>query len=194
MICGIEGRLESKTADAVVMRVGPLSLIVYISTSTMNSLGEAGSVASLYTHLYVREENISLYGFASRAELKLFQELITVSGVGPRLALALLSAYQPQQVIDAIVRNNVALLSSTSGIGKKIAGRIVLELKNKFEKDEGREFMPVYTEDSQAVIAALVNLGYSVREASTAVAALPQRKDMELGEKVTLALRQLASR
>ncbi|HJX03424.1 MAG TPA: Holliday junction branch migration protein RuvA [Dehalococcoidia bacterium] len=194
MISGIEGRLESKDVDSVVLRAGPLSLILYVSASTMSQLGETGTVVSLYTHLYVREENISLFGFISRIELKLFQQLITVSGVGPRLGLALLSSYPPQQLITAIVSNNVALLSSTPGVGKKIAGRIVLELKNKFEKDEAREYLQVYSEDNQDVIAALVNLGYSIREASNAVSALPAGKDFKLEEKITIALRQLAAK
>lgn len=193
MIVALEGILESRGIDSVVVKVGPLSLQVYIPGSTLNQLGAVGDKVHLHTHLYLREDNMALYGFASAEELSLFQNLISVSGIGPKAALGLLSTLNAEQLASAIVSGNVELLSQVPGLGKKTAGRIVLELKSKFESEWKGGVAPVLAQEDADVVAALTSLGYSLKEATLAVSSLPSSEELDLEEKVRLALKQLAA-
>jgi len=193
MIVALEGILESRGVDSAVVKVGPVSLRVYIPGSTLSQLGAAGDNVSLHTHLYLREDNVALYGFASVEELGLFQNLISVSGIGPKAALGLLSALNPEQLASAIVSGNVDLLSQAPGLGKKMAGRIVLELKSKLESEWEGAVAPVLVQEDADVVAALTNLGYSLKEATQAVSSLPDSRELDLEERVRLALQQLAT-
>ncbi|MGA7676896.1 MAG: Holliday junction branch migration protein RuvA [Dehalococcoidia bacterium] len=192
MIVALEGTLEHRSIDSAVVKIGPLSLHVYIPGSTLSRLGAIGDKVHLHTHLYVREDNIAIYGFSSTEELALFQNLISVSGIGPKAALAFLSTFSVEQLASAIISGNVDLLTQVPGIGKKIAGRVVLELKGKLEKGWEGVITPALTREDADVVAALTSLGYSLREATQAVANLPASEDMNLEEKVKLALSQLA--
>ena len=192
MIVALEGILESRGIDSAVVKVGPLSLLVYIPGSTLSRLGTVGHKVHLHTHLYVREDNISIYGFASADELALFQNLISVSGIGPKAGLAFLSMLSVAQLASAIISGNVDLLTQVPGIGKKIAGRVVLELKGKLEKGWEGVVTPALTQEDADVVAALTTLGYSLKEATQAVASLPNSSELDLEEKVKLALRQMA--
>ena len=192
MIVALEGTLERRGIDSAVVKIGPLSLQVYIPSSTLSRLGAVGDKVHLHTHLYVREDNIAIYGFSSTEELALFQNLISVSGIGPKAALAFLSTFNVEQLASAIISGNVDLLTQVPGIGKKIAGRVVLELKGKLEKGWEGAITPALTREDADVVAALTSLGYSLREATQAVANLPASEDMNLEEKVKLALSQLA--
>jgi Holliday junction DNA helicase RuvA len=194
MIVALEGILDSRGIDSAVVKVGPLSLLVYVPGSTLSRLGTVGDKVHLHTHLYVREDNLSFYGFASAEELALFQSLISVSGIGPRAALAFLSTLNVDQLVSAIVGGNVDLLTQVPGIGKKMAGRVVLELKGKLEKGWAGAVTPALTPDDTDVVAALTTLGYSLKEATQAVAGLPNSAELDLEEKVRLALRQLAAK
>jgi Holliday junction DNA helicase RuvA len=193
MIVALDGTLETRGIDSVVVKVGPLSLLVSVPGSTLSRLGTIGDNVHLHTHLYVREDIIALYGFASADELALFQNFISVSGIGPRAALAFLSTLNVEQLASAIVSGNVDLLTQVPGIGKKMAGRVVLELKSKLEKGWAGAVMPALTPDDADVVAALTTLGYSLREATQAVAGLPNVEKLDLEEKVRLALRQLSA-
>lgn len=193
MIVAIEGILESRGTDSAVVKVGPLSLLVYAPSFTLNQLGTIGDKVKLHTYLYVREENIAMFGFASPDALALFQNLISVSGIGPKAALSFLSTLSAEQLASAIVGGNVDLLTQVPGIGRKTAGRVVLELKSKLEKGWEGVLTPALSPDDADVVAALTALGYSVREATQAVAGLPNSPDIDLEEKVRLALRQLAA-
>ena len=193
MIVALEGILESRGVDSAVVKVGPLSLRVYIPGSTLSQLGAVGNNVSLHTYLYLREDNVALYGFASAEELGLFQNLISVSGIGPKAALGLLSTLNPEQLASAIVSGNVDLLSQAPGLGKKMAGRIVLELKSKLESEWEGAVAPVLTQEDADVVAALTNLGYSLKEATQAVSSLPDSRELDLEERVRLALQQLAT-
>jgi len=192
MIVALEGILESRGIDSAVVKVGPLSLQVHIPGSTLSRLGNVGDKVHLHTHLYLREDNISVYGFATTDELALFQNLISVSGIGPKAALAFLSTLHVTQLASAIISGNVDLLTQVPGIGKKIAGRVVLELKGKLEKGWEGGVTPALTPEDADVVAALTSLGYSLKEATQAVASLSNAADLDLEEKVKLALRQLA--
>jgi Holliday junction DNA helicase RuvA len=193
MIVAVEGTLETRGIDSVVVKVGPLSLLVYVPGSTLSRLGTIGDKVHLHTHLYVREDIIAMYGFASADELALFQNFISVSGIGPKAALAFLSTLNVEQLASAIVSGNVDLLTQVPGIGKKMAGRVVLELKGKLEKGWAGAVTPALTPEDADVVAALTTLGYSLREATQAVAGLPNAEKLDLEEKVKLALRQLAA-
>lgn len=192
MIAALEGKLESLGSNSAIVKVGPLSLTVSAPTSTLSQLGNVGDRVYLHTHLYLREDNIALYGFASAEELGLFQSLITVSGIGPKIALAVLSTLNPAQIITAIEGNNTDLLSQVPGIGKKVAGRIILELKGKLSKQWASAIAPSLKQEDADVVAALTGLGYSLREATHAVSALSDSKGLALEDKVKLALQQLA--
>jgi len=192
MIATLEGTLQYRGNDSVIINVGGIGFEVYVSSSTSSQLGAVKGRVSLYTHLHVREDNISLYGFASGEELALFKNLISVSGIGSRLALAMLSALNPEQLIVAITSGDIDLLSQAPGVGKKVASRIVVELRGKLEKEWKEVALPLAPENAD-VIAALTGLGYSVAEASKAISRLPDSGGLGLEEKIRLALQQLAA-
>jgi len=191
MIVTLEGILEYRGVDSIIVKVGGVGIQVYVPGSTSGQLGATGDKISLYTHLHLREDNVSLYGFASDEELALFKNLISVSGVGPKAALSLLSALSPQQLAMAITGGNVEIISQVTGIGKKMAGRLVIELRGKLEREWREAALPLAPEDADA-IAALTSLGYSLREATQAISKLPDPTKLSLEEKVKLALQQLA--
>lgn len=191
MIAAIEGIVEQRHNDFAVINVGGVSLQVYVSGSTLGQLGAPGERARLHTHLHWKEDSIALYGFVSRQELDLFKALMTVNGVGPKLALTILSGMDHEQVALAIASGNVDLLAQLPGVGKKMASRLVLELKGKLEK-EWTAAGTYLTGDNAEVTAALTSLGYSAAEAAKAVAKLPRSPDLSTEDKVRLALRYLA--
>lgn len=193
MIATLEGTLEYRGADSVIINVGGIGFQAYVPGSTLSQLGAIGDKVSLYTHLHLREDNVSLYGFASEEELALFRNLISVSGIGPKAALALLSALNPEQLVIAITSGNVDIVSQVPGIGKKIASRLVIELRGKLEKEWEKAALPLAPENADA-IAALTSLGYSLREATQAVSSLPDSPELSLEEKVRMALQQLATK
>ncbi len=187
MIASLRGKLESIGGDWAVINVGGVGYQVYFPTSTQSNLGSVGEEVFLQTHLVVREDSMTLYGFATDGELELFQILISVSGLGPRLGLAVLSAMSVEQVATAIAGENSDLLMSVSGIGKKMAQRLILELKDKIAA--GLLISPAaFPDDYAEVVAALTSLGYTVAEASRAVTSLPSSSDLSLEEKIKMAL------
>jgi holliday junction DNA helicase RuvA len=193
MIATLEGTLEYRGVDSVIINVGGIGFQVYVSSSTLSQLGAIKDKVSLYTHLHLREDNVALYGFTSSEELALFRNLISVSGVGPKLALALLSGLNPEQLIMAIASGNVDVISQISGVGRKVASRLIVELRGKLEKQWEGTVLPLAPENTDA-IAALTGLGYSVREATQAISNLPSSEGMSLEEKVKAALQQLAGK
>ena len=188
MIASLHGKLESLGSDWAIINVGGIGFQVYMPTSTLSILGTTGEEVQLYTHLHLREDNATLYGFASADELRLFQTLIGVSGLGPRLALTMLSVMSVDKLTMAIATGSVDLLTIVPGIGKKVANRLVLELKEKI--GVGWITIPAtqLAEENTDVLTALTSLGYSVAEASRAVATLPPSSDLSLEEKLKLAL------
>lgn len=190
MIATLEGILEYCGSDSIVINVGGVGFRVYVPDSTLRQLGAVKGRVFLYTHLYVREDNIALYGFASSEEMTLFKSLISVSGVGSRVALALLSALSPEQLVMAITSGNIDLISQVPGIGRKLASRLVIELRSKLEKEWKEVALPLVPESAD-VIAALTSLGYSLSEATKAVSKLPASEELGLEEKVRMALQQM---
>lgn len=194
MIAGLKGKLESLGGDGAVVDVGGIGFRVYMPTSTLTTLGAVGSEVRLHTHLHLREDNATLYGFASAGELELFRILINVSGLGPRLALAILSAMDVESLAAAITTGNADLLTGVPGIGKKMANRLVLELKDKL--GAGLTIAPAVqiAQENADALAALVSLGYSVAEATRALAGLPPEQELGLEDKIKMALGYLGGR
>ena len=188
MIASLHGRLESLSGDGVVLNVGGIGFQVYLPTSTLSSLGNIGEEISLHTHLHLREDSVTLYGFASADELRFFQTLLGVSGLGPRLALAMLSAMSLERLTMAVATGSTDLLTSIPGIGRKVADRLVLELKDKVAAGWVSTPAAQLAEENTDVLAALVSLGYSASEASRAVASLPVSSELSLEEKIKQAL------
>jgi len=185
MIAGLHGKLQTIGSNWAIIDVGGVGFQVYMPTSTLSTLGAIGEEVELHTHLHLREDNATLYGFATAEELGLFQTLISVSGVGPKLALAMLSTMSAEKLAMAISTSSVDLLTMVPGIGKKTANRLILELRGKVAWiGAPAELAPEDTE----VLAALTSLGYSVREATRAVATLPPDQKLTLEEKIKLAL------
>lgn len=194
MIAGIEGVLVSKGNNSVVIKAGVVSFLIFVPGSTLSRLGHTGNPVFLHTHLYVREDNLSLYGFSTAADLALFEQLITVSGIGPKVALALLTTLNAEQIVSAILSSNSELLSQVPGIGKKTAARVILDLKGKLEKGWEGDAIPAMSQGDNDAVAALTGLGYSIREATQALGSIPQTDSMTLEEKIRLALQKLSSR
>ena len=188
MIASLNGILESLSDDGAIINVNGIGFQVYMPTSTLSKLGAIGKEVKLHTHLHLREDEATLYGFASADELRLFQTLISVSGLGPKLALAMLSAMNLEQLTMAIATGSADLLTVIPGIGKKMANRLVLELKDKVGAGWITAPAVQLAEENAEVLTALTSLGYSISEATKAVAALPPSSDLSLEEKIKLAL------
>ena len=194
MIASLQGKLESLSGDSAVINVGGVGFRVYMPTSTLSTLGAVGKEAKLYTHLHLREDSATLYGFSSTNELELFQILINVSGLGPKLALAMLSAMSVEKLTMAIATSNADLLTVIPGIGKKMASRLILELKDKISAGWITTPAAQLAAENTDVLAALTSLDYSVTEATQAVASLPHDQDLSLEEKIKLALGYFTSK
>jgi len=188
MISSLTGKLEAIGSDWAIINVGGVGFQIHLSTTGVSKLGAVGSSVKVYTHLHVREDNISLFGFSTPAELELFKSVTSVSGIGPRLALAMLSAMEPEQLIMAIASGNADLLTGIPGIGKKTASRIVLELKDKI--GTGMMATPVaeIAQENADVLAALASLGYSASEVARSLSSLPRDSSLSLEDKIKLAL------
>ena len=194
MIAGLHGTLESLGGDGAIINVGGIGFQVYMPTSTLSSLGKIGDEVYLHTHLHLREDNATLYGFATADELRFFQTLLGVSGLGPKLALAMLSAMSVDKLTMAIATGSVDLLTIIPGIGKKVADRLVLELKDKIAVGWVTTPAAQLAEANTDVLAALTSLGYSVAEATRAVATLPPSSDLTLEERLKLALQYFTAK
>ena len=172
MIGSLSGRLASKDIDEVVVDVQGVGYRVSIPLSTYESLPGEGEEVRLLTHLHVREDELALYGFASDRERRLFEILIGVSGIGPRLALHVLSRLTPERFVGAISRGDLTTLTGISGVGKKTAEWMVLELKDKvadMADIEAVERGAVLTAGGEDAVKALIALGIRRAQAEQAV-------------------------
>jgi Holliday junction DNA helicase RuvA len=172
LIARLSGTLLEKSPDRVVLDVGGVGYLAFVSFQTFQELPEAGDPASLLIHTHVREDAIALYGFCSPREKKLFEMLIAVSGVGPKLALVLLSGIPTDDLVAALAGADARRLTAVPGIGRKTAERLALELKEK----AGKLFAPPRPSASGVelddVVSALVNFGYKKSEADRVVDSL----------------------
>lgn len=192
MIATLHGKIQARTEDALIVNVGGVGFRVRVPTNTLANLGAVGSEVQLFTHLHVREDEIALYGFATEDERNLFETLLTVSGIGPKVGLGILSAAPADTLRIAIAQGNLDVLTAIPGIGKKTAQRLILELKGKIDVSglgEVSELTPL----DKDVIDALINLGYSAAEATRAARAVPSNVQT-LEERVRVALQHLGAR
>jgi len=192
-IARLRGVVEEKGDDWVILSVGGIGVVASVPSTAADAVAP-GDKASLFTHLHVREDALTLYGFATREDLALFELLIGVSGIGPRAALALLSALDYARLTRAIVGGQTDALRSVPGIGQKTAERLVLELRDKVTPpaDDGAPPRPVVgVSKDEDVIAALVGLGYTHAEASAAAAPM-NGDERPLEDRIRDALRMLA--
>jgi Holliday junction DNA helicase RuvA len=185
MIACLRGVVEESGADWLLVFVGGVGLRVQVPASTAEALGRHGENVVLHTHLHVRDDAVALYGFATAEDLRLFEMLISVSGVGPRGALSLLSALGAEALSDAVAAGDAPRLQQVPGVGQKVAARLVLELKGKLA---GRAVASVAVGRDDEVVAALVGLGYTQAEAQAAAASVPSDGSLGVEERLRHAL------
>ena len=193
MITGVRGTLEAKGPDWVQVRVGGgVTIQVNVPSSSVADMGAVGEQVHLHTRLYVKDDEPVIYGFASPEALRLFQMLNGVAGIGPRTSLALLSSLGAGPLVSAIVSEDVTALSHAPGVGRRSAGRLVLELKGKLADMAVDEvLLPGAGLDGDAV-SALMALGYTATESRQALESLDGAAGLPLEEKVRRALQQMA--
>ena len=180
MYAYIKGTLEIKASDHVVVEANGVGYRIFMSGNTIQRLGELNSNVKVFTHYHVREDNISLYGFYNLEELRMFELLISVSGVGAKSAIAILSNITPSAFALAVISNDIKALTKLPGIGAKSAQRIILELKDKLKTEEtiaaesDFEIQTVLAKDDNMheAISALQVLGYPVKEATKAASSI----------------------
>jgi Holliday junction DNA helicase RuvA len=191
MIASIRGYLLFIGVDHAVVETGGVGFLVYAPRNVLGALGEIGGEVRLYTHLHIREDVLALYGFATSDQRHLFETLLSVSGVGPKVALSMLSSAPPDELRAAIAGGDTARLARVPGIGKKTAERLVLELRGKLDIKgvPASGATPALMAANAELAEMLVGLGFSAAEASAALAALPADAPTELDERLRLALR-----
>jgi Holliday junction DNA helicase RuvA len=198
MITSIHGTLETTGIDFAIIRVGGFGIRVFAPSSTLNRLSEPGMEISLATHFHMREDAISLYGFWTEADRDAFEQLIGVSGVGPKVALSILSGMDATTFYQAIANEDQQRLGMAKGVGKKLAAHLILELKGKLPSlaalsGNGTASAAAGAANTQAeALEALIGLGFSNAEAQTALSKLPQDRPLSLEEQITIALRMIA--
>lgn len=197
MFAYIKGSLEQKSNNYVVIDVGGIGYKIFMATKAIETLGEIGKVVKVHTHYYVREDNISLYGFNTNEELRMFELLLQVSGIGAKSAIAMLSEISPSSFALAVISDDISQLVKIPGIGKKTAARIVLELKDKLKteeaitKTEKVKLSITNEEETSEAIAALQVLGYTKREIEKALENV-DTKNLQLEEIIKQGLKNLA--
>ncbi len=194
MIERIHGRVEERGPDYVVLNLGAVSLRVMATNGTLSALGETGAAVSLLTHLYMREDLVVLYGFGSKEERDLFERLIAITGVGPRVAQSILSALAPSALRDAIEGEKVDALVRVPGIGRKTAQRVILELKGKLVPLGGPVAAPSASVPAESdLVSVLVGLGYSTSEVAEALRRIPSEEGLSDEDRLRAALRHFAA-
>jgi Holliday junction DNA helicase RuvA len=192
MIARLSGTVWSIGETHVVVRAGGIGFQVHVPSGVLAQLDGAGQPVELFTHLHVRENDLALYGFLTEEELALFRLLLGISGVGPKVALALLGTVSPEALRQAVVQEEPRLLSRVPGIGPKTARAIIFHLKDKLVP-AGAEAAPLLSDADTQVIAALTSLGFSLVEAQTALQSLPRDEDLPVEERVRQALAYFAA-
>ena len=201
MIAHLRGSILEKHPNRIVIDVNGVGYEVFVPLSTFYGLGEPGTGTALRIHTHVREDAFVLYGFATQLEQDLFERLISVSGIGPKVALAVLSGIEPEELIRAIERGDLARLTAIPGVGKKTSERIVLELKDRLPRPAvvaaavgvAEPDAPILRDD---VISALVNLGYhrplAEKAAEAAIKIIGSASDASFERVLKQALREVA--
>lgn len=203
MIAYITGELITTNQEGIIVEQNGMGYNIMMPLSSVNNLPNNGSFVKIYTFLYVREDNLSLYGFLNQDDLGVFKLLITVSGIGPKGALAILSSMTADDLRFAVLAEDVKTITKAPGVGTKTAKKLILELKDKFKLDESFEVRLANNEsgtDSNGsnimrirneTIEALSVLGYSRSDAVKAVRSIKIEDDMTIEEVIKISLKQL---
>jgi len=190
MIAHLRGKLLAKHPNQAIVETGGVGYDVTISVPTVTDLPGNGGDVALHIHTHVREDVIALYGFLRSSEKRLFEKLITVSGIGPKLAITILSGMAADEMVNAIRGNDIARLTRIPGIGKKTAERMVLELRDKLTVEKAGEVAPVSALSAveEDVVSALVNLGYQRAAAEKALASISKNGQFDAMFRQALAV------
>lgn len=200
MIAFLKGIIEDITEDIVQLDVNNVGYNIRVSTSCAAKLSTEKGIVKLHTYMSVKEDDVSLFGFLSKNELEIFKKCISVNGIGPKAAMSILSTMDADSLRFAIISEDASAISKAPGVGKKIAERLILELKDKLPVDDvyfGKE-ADLYASktaltgsETQEAIAALISLGYSQTEAKKAIQSVEGVEEMDSGEILRKALKQL---
>ena len=191
MIVGLEGTVVSFGSDHIVLNVGGVFYKVFMPGSSVAIVAKVGKKARVHTHLYVREDQLTLYGTSDERQVKMFETLLSVSGIGPRAALSILGTMPMDALENAISNGNVDLLTRIPGIGRKTASRLVLELKGKLDITASVAGTAIPPSAAAEVVEALGGLGYSPAEIQAALTSLPADAEMSTEEMIMFALKRL---
>lgn len=192
MIASISGTLQHISQESIVVSVGGVGLEITVTSSVLNRAGRIGQPIDVVTRLIVREDSLTLYGFASEEERAAYGLLLGVPGIGPRLAMAVVNTLSPSVLANAIQRDEPELISRVPGVGKKTAQKIVLELKGKLVPEGMPEGLVAVTAGDTEVLEALTAIGFSLVEAQAALQAIPKDAPDDIEERVRLALAYFA--
>ncbi|MFO7664713.1 MAG: Holliday junction branch migration protein RuvA [Chloroflexota bacterium] len=190
MIASISGIVQKIEPSSLIINVGGVGLRVLVPRTVLEDAGGPGRRLMLYTHLQVREDDLSLFGFEQEEDLQLFEVLLGVNGVGPKVALSILGTLSPELLKSAILREETAVLQRVPGIGKKTAERIMFHLRDKLDLHEPSAALQFVTDVDADVIDILTGLGFSIIEAQAALQQVP-REVSEMDDRVQLALQHL---
>ena len=192
MISTLNGIVQEANSDSLVLDLGGVGIMVYVP-APLAATSQPGERMFVYTYLVVRQDALQLFGFETREAREFFELLLTVNGVGPRLALAILSALTPDAIRRAVFHEQAEVFSRVPGVGKKTAQKILLQLQDKIKPDIGLERVSFGGEMDTEILEALTSLGYSVVEAQAAIQAIPRDTPQELETRLRLALAYFSS-
>ena len=192
MIASISGRIQDILADSLVVEVSGVGFQVFVPKATRDT-ARRGETLTLHTYLVVREDLLSLYGFAAREEKDYFTLLLTVDGIGPRSALSVLSTLSPDAIRRAVFHEQPEVFSRVPGVGRKTAQKILLQLQDKIHPEAGLEPVSAISDTDTEVIGALTTLGYSVVEAQSALQSIPKDAPDDVESRLRLALQYFSS-
>jgi Holliday junction DNA helicase RuvA len=187
MIATLRGEVIQVEENAIIVEVGGVGLRVFVAAPLRTRL-KAGEGISLFTHMVVREDALTLYGFESQSERELFNLLLGVDGVGPKVSLAVLSTLSLEAIQQAVMAEQVEVLGRVPGVGKKTAQKIVLHLQDRIKPSGALSGLAAISDRDGEVLAALTALGYSVVEAQSAIQSLPKDAPEDVEERLRLAL------
>ena len=187
MYAYIKGTLEFTTQTEAIVEAGGVGYRIHVSPKTKSRLPDIGKEVKLFTHFAVREDAMELYGFSSAEELFVYEQVISVSGVGPKVGLAIMSAMEPDQFIAAVVTNDVKAITAAQGVGAKLAARIILELKDKMKKESADMDLDAISpsapaDEANEAVEALLAMGFTAPEAKKAVSGLSGSVEEIIGQ------------
>ncbi|MGD9092530.1 MAG: Holliday junction branch migration protein RuvA [Anaerolineales bacterium] len=192
MIASLSGTIQDISPDSIVIELGGVGMQVYLPTPVHEQL-KLGQTVFLYTYLVVREDSLTLYGFDSRESKELFGLLLGVSGIGPRLALSVLSTLTPEAIRRAVFHEQAEVFNRVPGVGKKTSQKILLHLQDRVPAEAGLEPVAEFSEVDGEVLNALTALGYSVVEAQAAIQTIPRDTAQDVEVRLRLALQYFSA-